>query len=205
MDFINVCNTSEIFINKKLNLLPIEAEFGKEHNDEITKQIRKGYNKAQKKIVQMQNFHSAFQSAAYDTLQAAVDFDNIIFAGKVQAVKGRLAQLAEQSIGDIHKTHEQFCDEKDGNPILSFIERQDHLLDLTRSEMALIEVSVSKLGTRSFDIPQSLKRAKEANRARKDLVSSLMLATWCTKLYLDSLNLQVEEFSDLYTPKMIGR
>lgn len=198
MDFINVCNESEIFKQRKLELLPIEAEFGKDDFNEIAKQIKASYNFTAKRIVQKQVFHSSFQTAAVEYLQACFDFKNIILAGKAQSVDGVMAKLADKNIGGIDKSHKLFNDvkgEDSGNTKLIFIERQDYLIDLTKSECALVQVSVSALGSKSYDIPQVYKRSKNIRRPRKDCFSSLMLANWALKLYLESKSLPNEEQS----------
>lgn len=197
LDFISICNESEIFKQKKINLLSIDAEFAKEDQSEITKQIKKSYDLKTKRIVQKQRFHSSFQSAANDHLQACVDFGNIIFAGKALSVDGQTDLLLDQDIGTIHQTHKLFNNEKEGNPIYQFIERQDYLIDLTKAEMALIRISVSSLGTKSFDIPLNFKRLKSANRPRKDNYSSLLLANWALKLYIEMLSLPDEGNGEL--------
>lgn len=201
--FINICNESEIFKNKKINLLPIDAEFGKEDQSEIVKQIKKSYNLNQKRIVQPQNFHSTFQNAAVDHLQACIDFENIVFAGKSLAVDGQADAMSQQDIGDIHKTHKQFASEKDGNPIYDFIERQDYLIDLTKYECSLIIVTVSSLGSRGFDLPTAYKKSKSVTRHRKDNYSSLMLANWALKLYLEMKELPDEEDFGTFVPTLV--
>ena len=197
MDFINVCNESGIFKSKGISLLSIDAEFGKEDQSEIARQIRKSYNKKQRRIVQKQVFHGSFQGAANDHLQACVDFGNISFAGKATATDSQTEFLASQNIGDIHKTHKLFNESLEGNPIHEFIERQDYLIDLTKAEMALIQVKVSHLGMRSFNIPINFRNLKSVNRPRKDNYSSFLLANWCLKMYLDAMELPSEEFGDV--------
>lgn len=201
--FINICNESEIFKNKKINLLPIEAEFGKEDQSEIAKQIKKSYNRNTGRIVQPQVFHSAFQGAAVDHLQACIDFENIIFAGKALAVEDYADVLAGQNIGNIHKIHKQFADENDGNPIFAFIERQDYLIDLTKYECSLVVASVSSLGNRSFNLPSVYIKSKNVNRPRKDSYSTLMLANWALKLFLESRDLPNEEEFSGFSPMLI--
>jgi hypothetical protein len=195
MDFISVCNESEIFKNKKIVLDTIDADFGKEDQSRIIMQMKQSYNKTSKRIVQKQNFHSAFQNAAVDHLQACIDFKNIIFAGKAQAVDGVTAQMAEQDIGNIDKTHKLFNEytSKESNNRFAFIERQDFLIDLTKTQCSIVQVSVSNLGTRSFDIPSAYKKSKNIMRPRKDLFSSLMLANWSLKLYVEMTELPDEE------------
>lgn len=198
LDFISICNESEIFKHEKMNLLTIDADFGKEDQTETAKQIRKSYDRKTRRIVQKQRFHSAFQGAANDHLQSCVDFKNITFAAKALSVDGQAEMLADQDIGNIHKTHKLFNTTNEGNPIYEFIERQDYLIDLTKAEMALIRVSVSALGNKSFDIPINFRRLKSANRPRKDNYSSLLLANWALKLYLEAQTLPEEEDGALF-------
>jgi len=55
MDFLSVCNESEIFKREGLHLGAMNVEFGKEDQTEIAKGIRKEYNYNNKKIVQNQD------------------------------------------------------------------------------------------------------------------------------------------------------
>ena len=201
--FINTCNESEIFKKAKVELLPIEADFGKEDQSEIAKQVKQKYNKTQNKIVQPQVFHSAFQGAAHDYLQSCVDFGNIVFAGKAEAREHQSEIMKMQEIGNIYKIHSLFNENKDGDPFYNFIQYQDYLMDLTRTEMTMIQVSVSQLGNRSFDIPAAFKMAKSANRLRRDNVSSLILANWALKIYIDSQMLPQEDIFTTFEPRLI--
>ena len=203
IDFINICNESEIFKNAKINLLPIDAEFGKEDQSDIAKQVKLKYNRNQKKIVQKQIFHSAFQSAAHDHLQSCIDFENIIFASKSESIDNKPAAMAMQNIGDIYKKHGLFNDSVDGDPIYNFIQMQDYWMDLTKTELTYINVTVSQLGIRHFDIPTSLKVLKSVNRLRKDNVSSLMLANWALKIYTESVELPSQDMYRTFDPILV--
>lgn len=203
LGFINQANESLVFANHKLRLLPIDAEFGRDDQTNLVTQIRESYDLKAKRIVQYQNFHSTFQSAAVDHLQACIDFGNIMFAGKAYAVPDLAAQMSAEDIGNIHMIHKQFNTAAEGgNPMFEFIERQDYLVDLTKAECAIVVVSVSNLGTRSFDIPNAFKKSKNINRPRKDNFSSLMLANWACKLYQEMME-RPEEAPPEYQPVWI--
>ena len=70
------------------------------------------------------------------------------------------------------------------------IQNQDLLISLVKKECALIEPSVSKLGSVSYDLPSIAKRNKNPNRARKDSYSALFLANWCLKLYNEASSIK---------------
>ena len=203
MGFINVCNESEIFKTAHIELLPIEADFGKEDQSEIAKQIKLKYNFNQHKIVQPQVFHSSFQGAAHDYLQSCIDFGNIIFAGKIEPKEHQAELMKMQDIGNIYKIHSLFCESKEGDPFYNFIQYQDYFMDLTKTELTMIQVSVSQLGNRSFDIPPSLRISKNANRLRRDSVSSLILGNWAVHLYLESQSLPITNNYTTFRPIMI--
>ncbi len=188
LGFINICNESELFKEKKIELRHIPADFVKENYDELIKQVQKGYNKGTNTIVQPQPFASDFQRAANEHLQACFDRQQIFFAGKARANGGVMTSLRERDVGQILRVHSSFTEtlgtqgEKD-----EFIIAQDNLMDLVKKECALIEVKASALGNISYDIPSHLKRSsKSRHRIRKDSYSALLLANWCLKLFVES-------------------
>ena len=188
VEFINSCNNSSTFKSAGIDLKAIDADFGKEDMTDLAYQIQKSYNKEGRRIVQKQSFHSAFQRAANEYLQACIDYKNIWFAGKAQFVEGLGERMAHGNEGllvlDPKNGHTALG--KDDVGVYEFIELQGALIDLTRKECSLIEVNSSELGNQSWSLPQAMKRSKSSNRVRKDNYSSLLLANWCVKLYLAS-------------------
>ena len=66
---------------------------------------------------------------------------------------------------------------------ISLLDHLIHLLDLTRSECALIEVSSTSLGRQTFDLPLTLRKETGLNRPRKDSYSALLLGYHALKCY----------------------
>jgi len=203
MDFLSVCNESEIFKNKKITLNSMEVDFGRDDVSEISKEIKKKYNRNNNKIVQNQHFHPAFIGAANDYLQACTENRNIRFASKAMSVPHQYEIMSSSNIRNIHLRHKLFNEFKDGSPMFSFIEMQDELIDLTKSELAAIQVSVTDLGTRQFRLPRHHRSSKTKNRMRKDNYSSLLLANWGLYLYLKSLEVKVEEQNNTFFATLI--
>lgn len=207
LGFTSIANTSELFRTKKLELKEVKADFGKENYDEIIKQVQKYYNRENKVIVQPQSFHSDFQRAANEHLQACLDRGTILFAGKARAAREKhvLANLLNQDVGPILYKHSRFADPenptaKGGASQELLIEQQDVLIDLVKKECSLIEVRQSQLGHITYDIPQHMKRNhKSKNRVRKDSYAALLLANWCLRVYTDMMNKPKEEHDD-YIP-----
>lgn len=199
IDFINICNESELFKKRRMNLLAIDADFGKHDVDTISKQVKKGYDKESGRIVQKQVFHSDFQRAANEYLKSCFDFKKVMFAGKALAIDSYTNVLSEQDIGDIYNVHPDFK----GEGLHEFIRHQDSLIDLTKKECATIEPKMSQLGNVSFDMPQNLKRTKGAKRPRKDLYSALFLGNWAFKIYQESIDRPDEPKQSSFRPILL--
>ena len=91
-----------------------------------------------------------------------------------------------------------------GHPsLLELIEEQDNLIHQTKRQCALVEVKSTAKGTQTFDLPQHLKRSTSATRARKDNYTTLMLANWALKCYLDMQNAEEAQYFT-FTPRMLG-
>jgi len=205
VEFINSCNNSSVFKNAGIDLKALDADFGKEDMSDLAKQIQKSYNKEGRRIVQKQAFHSAFQRAANEYLQACIDYKNIWFAGKAQFVDGLGERMAHGNenllVLDPKNGHSMLG--KDDVGIFEFIELQGSLIDLTRKECSLVEVNSSELGNQSWSLPQAMKRSKSANRVRKDNYSSLLLANWCVKLYLASKEQPKGQLYNTFEPQLV--
>lgn len=202
MGFIAVCNESDLFKGERLFLKSIDAEFGREDVSEIATAVRRNYNRSNNCIVQQQNFHTAFIGAANDLLQAHVDNRNILFAGRALSLDGQVEIMKTQRIGNICSIHKLFNEEKDGDPIYKFIEMQDILINKTKIEMAHIQVTVSQLGNRVFNLPQNLRHVKQKTRIRRDSYSALLLANWGLYIYLRSLEVNIEKTMNTFAPSI---
>lgn len=211
-DFINIANESELFKRNKLTLSAMEVDFGKESFDHLVEEIQRSYSKAEGRIVHKQYFHSAFQRAGNEYLQASFNRKTILFPARITENETALDR-ARSIRPDIVNTHPDFISKmetKDGTVgeygnQEDFIERQDTLIDLVKKECALIQINVSSLGNVSFDLPQHIKRQnKSRSRPRKDSYSALFLGNWALKLYLEAQERPREEYAD-YFAVMIPR
>lgn len=213
MGFINFCNESMQFKTAKINLKPIEhADFGKESFEDLAKDIRRGYNRLERAIVQNQSFHSTFQRAANEYMQTCFNRRVLLFAAKVIENDAALAILRGQDVGSIIDVHPDFMGPEDENHqpqhgnIDGLIEQQDLLIDLVKKECTLIDPKMSSLGNMTFDLPSHVKKgSKSKSRIRKDNYSALFLGNWALKLYLDSLELPDEHADEYLATWSIGR
>lgn len=186
LEFVNTCNQSKLFQDHHIELLAIDAEFKKDEYGEIPKQIKKSYCLSSGRIVQKQPFSSAFQKRSNDYLQACFDNRQMRFAGKIA---GNDAASTRASTVDLSllASHEEFKPEHSTEvSVNQFIDLQDRLLDLTRTECAMIQVKITENGTQQFGLPQNVRRTSGPQKARKDSYSALLLCNWAVKMYVDS-------------------
>ena len=98
----------------------------------------------------------------------------------------------------------KYEDEKNvGAKMIEFIEHQKDMIDLTKAECALIQVSSSVGGTQSFDLPSNLKRQKGADRPRKDYYSAIVLGNWGMNIYYDMMDIPKDDDQG-FTPIFIN-
>jgi hypothetical protein len=87
--------------------------------------------------------------------------------------------------------------------MIDFIEHQSDMLELTKNECALVQITTSPQGTQTFGLPSNLRRQTGPDKARKDSYSALILANWMAKVYLDAQECKVEDVIETFVPEFI--
>lgn len=208
MSFLNMCNQSEVFKRAKLELNNIEADFAKEGFEETVTQVKDSYNpdRSISKIVHNQFFSSSIIKAGNDNLRACFEQKTIQFASQAQSIPHAVEQLCQSDVMGMNATHPAFHDpELEGSGSMwEFVLNQDALMELTKKECALIEVSSSPLGHLTYDLPHHMTRnRKNIDRPRRDSYVALWLAAWGLKIYNAVLEAPTVEAEDTFTPKLI--
>jgi hypothetical protein len=134
-------------------------------------------------------------------LQSAFDRKKIYFAATAMDDSYSIQKSKRIPIKDL-KFSKYESEKNVGAKMIEFIEHQKDMLDLTKAECALIQVSSSAGGTQSFDLPSNLKRQKGADRPRKDSYSALVLGNWGMNIYYDMMEIP-EENNQTFTPMFI--
>ena len=86
--------------------------------------------------------------------------------------------------------------------MIDFVEHQEDIIQLTKTECSLIQITTSPQGTQTFDLPQTLKRQTGPEKTRKDSYSALVLGNWMIKIYYDMSEAKNETVST-FTPMFI--
>jgi hypothetical protein len=184
--FLRFANESPDFKESGFDLLTFEGKFDEPEN---VRERKKEYSLGTQRIVHLQNFQSQWIQNANQELQAAFQHRKIFFAGPLKdsayetVIKDKSIDIEslDFEIKNAKTLSGVYADDMDKR--ISLLEHLSYLLDLTRSECALIEVTSSSLGRQNFDIPLSLRKETGVNRARKDSYSALLLGYHALRCY----------------------
>ena len=202
VQFINSCNESDIFKKEKLQIGVFDSKLDNPqdyHKD--LREARRGYNKSSNTICILRKPVSIWIRTANEMLQTAFDRKKIYFAATAMDDNYSLQKSKKIPIKNLKFS--KYEDEKNiGAKMIEFIEHQKDMIDLTKAECALIQVSTSAGGNQSFDLPSNLKRQKGVDRPRKDSYSALVLGNWGMNIYYDMMEIPENQNSG-FTPMFI--
>ena len=207
VQFVSACNESEIFKQDKLQLKIIEADFERpeNYNDDLQK-ARNQYNKNESKICYLRKPTSNWIRQANELLQSNLDHSRIFFASKAIDESYQVQRRKRIPIDKLKYLKSKDSIEKMSKEakMIDFIEHQSDMIELTKVECALIQITTTSQGTQTFDLPSNLKRQSGRDKARKDSYSALVLGNWMIKTYFDMLNFKQKEVVSTFTPMFIN-
>ena len=207
VQFLSACNESEIFKKDNLKLKTIEVDFEKPeaYNSDLQK-ARNEYNKTEKKICYLRKPTSNWIRQANELLQSNFDHKRIFFASRAiddSYQTQRRKQIPIEGLKYLKGSdnlNEKMTKEA---KMIDFVEHQSDMLELTKVECALIQITTTTQGTQTFDLPPNLRRQSGRDKARKDSYSALVLGNWMVKTYFDIMNFKPEEVEVTFTPRFI--
>jgi len=189
--FLSDINDMPLFKDDGLQLVDFEADFENLDYKEGLKNSKKSYDLTKNKICHAIIFNKGeWIRAANEYLQACIEHKRITFAGtpgekEFDAQKSAKIPIAELMYDDSLMSVEE-------GKLVDFIEHQDFIIKLTKTECATIQVSTSANGRQVFDLPDNLKRLNTPDRPRKDSYTALLLANWGVKCYFDMMDVEVK-------------
>jgi hypothetical protein len=199
VEFLNSSIQSKLFKDARIELCDLEADFKSDDFKKVPEEVKRSYNRTIGRIIHKQPFGSAWQRAANEYMQASFDHRWMLFAGKIAANSSAAASMMSFDMS-ILRAHADF----DDMSISQFMELQDHLVDMTKAECAMIVTSTTPTGIQQFGLPQSMKRATGPLRPRKDSYSALLLGIWAAKVYLESQTIEVRTAPPEFPYRWIG-
>ena len=205
VQFLQACNESETFKRKKIKLQTIEVALDKpeEYQKEL-QSYKNQYNKKDYRYVILRKPTSHWIRQANELLQANFDHRRMHFASRAiddSYTKQKNKSVSIQNIKFLRTKEE--TKQSQGAKMIDFIEHQSDMIELTKNECALVQITTTAQGTQTFDLPSNLRRQTGPDKARKDSYSALVLANWMAKVHFDSLNVQQEDVIETFVPEFI--
>ena len=188
VQFINAANESALFKEANIKITYIEVDLSKPENyaGEIL-DLKKQYNPDSKTYCILRKPTSQWIRQANELLQSNFDHNRIWFASRASGDNYHRQINKKIPIGKLKFINQKDYDEKQSNAakMIDFVEHQEEMLNVTKNQCALIQITTSPQGTQTFDLPQELKRQSGPDKARKDSYSALVLGNWMIKVYYD--------------------
>jgi|TARA_R110000824_G_scaffold294853_4_gene483261 hypothetical protein len=205
VQFLQACNESATFKEKEIKLKSIEVNLDKpEDYQSDLRSYKNQYNKKDHKYVILRKPTSHWIRQANELLQANFDHRRVYFASRAIDDSYTTQKNKNIQIQDIKflRASEEMKQSR-GAKMIDFIEHQSDMLELTKNECALVQITSTPQGTQTFDLPSNLRRQTGPDKARKDSYSALILANWMAKVYLDAQECKVEDVIETFTPEFI--
>lgn len=189
-EFITGYNESAIAKDRGINLGFLTADFDSNEYDEQLKIARREHNLLTRKFVYGQKFQSLPIRTMNEHLQNQIEAKKIWFASPLNVHESEYKKAMDFKFPfNFKNKNDQTYDRT------NFIDDQDQWITETKDQTALIEVKATALGTLTYDLPQSLRRAADkgegVDRARKDHYTTLLLACWGAKCYYDFTSVDI--------------
>ena len=203
VQFLNSCNESRIFKDKKIKLNIFDADVDDHQSyDKALRDLKRQYNKDNRTYVFLRKPSSKWIRYANELLQASFDHKRIFFAGAAMDDDYNMQRKAHIPIKDL-KFVNNYNESSEASKMIDFVEHQKDMMDLIKVECAMIQVTTSTQGTQSFDLPLNLRKQRGADKARKDSYSALVLGNWMMNLYYDMIDDRIEQNQGTFTPMFL--
>jgi len=191
VQFLNAANESSIFKNKKRKIKLMTPNFDRpEDYREDLLAAKREYNVEDNVICYLRKPSSSWIRLANELLQANFDHKKIWFGARAtdDAYHAqRRKKIPIESLNYLKVVSNQR--ESGAAKMIDFVEHQADMMELVKSQCALIQIKTSPQGPQTFDLPDNLKRQTGPEKARKDSYSALVLGNWMIRVYYDMLSL----------------
>ena len=207
VQFLNAANESELFKRANLKINCLSGEFDNiEKYQEALRKNKSEYNTKTHTICHLQKPSSSWIRRANEHLQARFDHKKIWFGARAtndnyHAQKNK--RIPIEKIKFLRNSDAIFEKQPNAAKMIDFVEHQYDMINLTKTECALIQITTSPQGTQTFDLPQNLKRQTGPDKARKDSYSALVLGAWMIKIYYDMQNVKAADLHQTFAPMFI--
>tara|TARA_Y100001938_G_C8100282_1_gene441161 strand:+ start:2837 stop:4708 length:1872 start_codon:yes stop_codon:yes gene_type:complete len=205
VQFMQAANASEQFSKSKIKLQEINADFDNiENYQDALLDAKNQYNIEDKRIFVLRKPTSDWIRRANELLQANFDHKRISFASRPLDEDYHMQIKKNIPIKDlIFMPNQKEVLGRDQDNIIDFLDHQYDMLNYTKNQCALIQVSSSPQGNQTFGLPHNLRRQSGPSKTRKDSYSALVLGNWMIKTYYDFMNVKSDPAAATFTPIMV--
>jgi hypothetical protein len=206
VQFMQAANASEQFNKSNINIQEITANFDDlEKYQDVLLQAKNQYNLKDKRICVLRKATSDWIRRANELLQANFDHKRISFG--CRALDENYHKQIKVNIPIDSLTflpnQKELLKNSGSAKIIDFLDHQYDMVNYTKNQCALIQVSSSAQGTQTFGLPNNLKRQTGPGKTRKDSYSALVLGNWMIKTYYDFTMSKSDPTAATFTPMMI--
>ena len=207
VQFINAVNESQLFKSENIKIKTIDGDFDKmdTYKDEL--RVAKGqYNKKDHRYLILRKPTSDWIRRANELLQANFDHRRIWFGARAVDDAYHKQRAKKIPINKLKFLRLSDDEQKQANAskMIDFIEHQYDMINMTKNQCALIQITTSPQGTQTFGLPTELRRQTGPDKARKDSYSALVLGSWMVKIVHDMENIKAESVTSTFQPMFIS-
>ena len=205
VQFMQAANASEQFSKSKIKLQEINADFDNiENYQDALLDAKNQYNIEDKRIFVLRKPTSDWIRRANELLQANFDHKRISFASRPLDEDYHMQIKKNIPIKDlIFMPNQKEVLGRGQDNIIDFLDHQYDMLNYTKNQCALIQVSSSPQGNQTFGLPHNLRRQSGPSKTGKDSYSALVLGNWMIKTYYDFMNVKSDPAAATFTPIMV--
>ena len=204
VQFLSAANESAKFKKDNINIGIIDADWDNIDNYQgALIDAKSQYDLASRKICVLRKPTSAWIRRANELLQSNFDHKRVWFASKAidefyEVQRKKKIPIKSLRFSNVIDKEKQSSAAK----MIDFVEHQEDMIELTKVECSLIQITTSPQGTQTFDLPPVLKRQTGPEKARKDSYSALILGNWMTKIHYDMSSAKKDAITT-FTPMFI--
>jgi hypothetical protein len=206
VQFMQAANASEQFNKSDINIQEIVADFDNlENYQDGLREARNQYNLKERKICFLRKPTSDWIRRANELLQANFDHKRIWFGSRPldENYHRQIKKSVPVNELTFMPNQKEVLKNSGSGKIIDFLDHQYEMVNYTKNQCALIQVSSSPQGSQTFGLPSNLKRQSGPSKTRKDSYSALVLGNWMIKTYYDFVNVEYEEHDTTFIPYMV--
>ena len=206
VQFLQAANASQQFNKASIKLEEITTDFDDmEKYQEKLREAKSQYNLKDKRICYLRKPTSDWIRKSNELLQANFDHKRVWFASRALD-KDYHKQINQKiPIDDLTfiPNQKEVLSSSGSAKMIDFVDHQYDMLNYTKNQCALIQVTSTPQGTQTFGLPNNLRRQSGPGKARKDSYSAFVLGNWMIKTYYDFMNVEAEAVDTTFIPRFI--